>query len=159
MGKEVERLIGLIARLRGPGGCPWDKEQTHTSIQECLLEETYEIPAGFDPYAILEHAWGIWFKQGRPVTVRLRFSARVAERVKETRWHRSQEIESLSDGSLLWTVLVDEPIEMTPWIRGWGPEVEVIEPEELRQKFVQETAELVTLYGSARDISVNPSEK
>jgi tetrapyrrole methylase family protein / MazG family protein len=43
MGKEVDRFIEIIARLRGPGGCPWDREQTNKSILSCLLDETYEF--------------------------------------------------------------------------------------------------------------------
>jgi tetrapyrrole methylase family protein / MazG family protein len=43
MSEEIDRLIGIIARLRAPGGCPWDREQTHTSILSCLLDETYEF--------------------------------------------------------------------------------------------------------------------
>ncbi len=40
---EFERLIGIVARLRAPNGCPWDREQTHTSILADLLEEAYEF--------------------------------------------------------------------------------------------------------------------
>jgi MazG family protein len=36
-------LRAIMARLRAPDGCPWDREQTHQSIKECLLEETYEF--------------------------------------------------------------------------------------------------------------------
>jgi tetrapyrrole methylase family protein / MazG family protein len=43
MSKEIETLINIVSRLRGPGGCPWDREQTHTSILSCLLDETYEF--------------------------------------------------------------------------------------------------------------------
>src|SRR5580658_8131904 len=42
-GKEFERLVALQARLRGPNGCPWDREQTHESIRKYLIEETYEV--------------------------------------------------------------------------------------------------------------------
>jgi len=38
-----ERLVALQARLRGPGGCPWDREQTHESLRKFLVEETYEV--------------------------------------------------------------------------------------------------------------------
>jgi tetrapyrrole methylase family protein / MazG family protein len=37
------RLIEIMARLRAPGGCPWDREQTHASIKPYLIEETYEV--------------------------------------------------------------------------------------------------------------------
>ncbi len=36
-------LVALMARLRGPEGCPWDREQDHRSLRPCLLEETYEV--------------------------------------------------------------------------------------------------------------------
>ena len=42
-GKWFEKLIALQARLRGPGGCPWDREQTHASLRKFLIEETYEV--------------------------------------------------------------------------------------------------------------------
>jgi tetrapyrrole methylase family protein/MazG family protein len=36
-------LVGIMARLRAPGGCPWDREQNHESILSCLIEEAYEF--------------------------------------------------------------------------------------------------------------------
>ncbi|MGI9953456.1 nucleoside triphosphate pyrophosphohydrolase [Moorellaceae bacterium AZ2] len=39
----LEGLAGIMARLRGPRGCPWDKQQTHHSLKRYLLEETYEV--------------------------------------------------------------------------------------------------------------------
>jgi tetrapyrrole methylase family protein/MazG family protein len=41
--KTFEDLIAIMKRLRGPGGCPWDAEQTHESLTRYLLEETYEV--------------------------------------------------------------------------------------------------------------------
>jgi MazG family protein len=42
-GKWFEKLVALQARLRGPNGCPWDREQTHESLRKFLIEETYEV--------------------------------------------------------------------------------------------------------------------
>lgn len=39
----LARLRGIVKRLRSPGGCPWDRAQTHRSIKSNLLEETYEV--------------------------------------------------------------------------------------------------------------------
>ena len=39
---DVSRLREIVARLRGPGGCPWDREQTHVSLRAALIEECYE---------------------------------------------------------------------------------------------------------------------
>ena len=41
-------LVQLIARLRAPGGCPWDREQTHQSLKPMLLEEAYEVIEALD---------------------------------------------------------------------------------------------------------------
>ena len=41
-------LVELIARLRAPGGCPWDREQTHESLKPMLLEEAYEVIEAID---------------------------------------------------------------------------------------------------------------
>src|SRR5436190_5066848 len=39
----IDQLIDIIAKLRGPGGCPWDQEQTHASLRAGLIEEAYEV--------------------------------------------------------------------------------------------------------------------
>lgn len=39
----IEELRRTIARLRGPGGCPWDQEQTHASLVRCLIDEVSEL--------------------------------------------------------------------------------------------------------------------
>lgn len=41
-------LVDIVARLRGPGGCPWDQEQTHVSLKPSLLEECYEVLEAID---------------------------------------------------------------------------------------------------------------
>ncbi|MDR0535400.1 MAG: MazG family protein [Puniceicoccales bacterium] len=43
MKTAIEGLIATVARLRAPGGCPWDREQTHKSLRDCLIEETAEV--------------------------------------------------------------------------------------------------------------------
>lgn len=42
-GKWFAKLVALQACLRGPGGCPWDRQQTHESLRKFLIEETYEV--------------------------------------------------------------------------------------------------------------------
>jgi MazG family protein len=42
MSKTFDELVAVMARLRAPGGCPWDREQTYASLAQYLLEETYE---------------------------------------------------------------------------------------------------------------------
>src|ERR1700686_150578 len=44
----LAEAITIMARLRGPGGCPWDREQTFDSIKKHTLEETYEVLEAID---------------------------------------------------------------------------------------------------------------
>lgn len=44
----VGRLVEVMRRLRAPGGCPWDREQTLQTLKPCLLEETYELLEAMD---------------------------------------------------------------------------------------------------------------
>jgi MazG family protein len=43
VGKLFEALVAVQARLRAPGGCPWDREQTHATLRTYLIEEAYEV--------------------------------------------------------------------------------------------------------------------
>ena len=45
---KFDTLVEIIARLRAPDGCPWDKEQTHQSLRENLLSEAYEVLEALD---------------------------------------------------------------------------------------------------------------
>jgi MazG family protein len=47
-GPAFEAFVALIARLRAPGGCPWDREQTHRSLKPMTIEEAYEVLEAID---------------------------------------------------------------------------------------------------------------
>src|SRR5258708_14830907 len=47
-GAKFERAVSIMARLRAPGGCPWDREQTFDTIKRYTLEETYEVLEAID---------------------------------------------------------------------------------------------------------------
>jgi MazG family protein len=47
-GDKFQKLVGIMAQLRGEGGCPWDREQTFDSIKPYTLEETYEVLQAID---------------------------------------------------------------------------------------------------------------
>src|SRR4029450_10993481 len=46
--EEFTRLVEIMATLRGPGGCPWDREQTIDTLKPFVLEETYEVLEAID---------------------------------------------------------------------------------------------------------------
>lgn len=109
-----------------------------------LLDDTFVCPEDIDLDQWLHSAWGVVW--GDEVEIKLRFSATVTRRVKESTWHPSQEVEDLPDGGCLLTVRVGSTMEITPWIRGWGPDVEVIEPASLRDDFRLWAGKLSQLY-------------
>ena len=48
VGELFARFVELIARLRAPGGCPWDREQTHETVKPMTIEEAYEVAHAID---------------------------------------------------------------------------------------------------------------
>jgi proteasome accessory factor B len=114
-----------------------------------LTADRYEIPDEFDPDRWLAHSWGIWSSDGTEVVeVRLRFDASVAHRVRESIWHRSQQLKELPDGRVELTVKVAGIVEIRPWIMSWGDAVEVLEPPALRDVVATAVRRLSERYGS-----------
>lgn len=110
-----------------------------------LADETFELPADFNGPRLLQSAWGVMFGH-EPVEVRLRFSPQVTRRVKESVWHPTQRIEDCADGGCIFSVQVSMPLEMKPWIRGWGADVEVLAPEGLRREVAEEARGMAEMY-------------
>jgi CRISPR-associated endonuclease/helicase Cas3 len=112
-----------------------------------MTAESYTIPADFSFKNLFADAWGIWGSGGKAAQVVLKFSARVAERVKETVWHPSQKIICDKAGGLRFMASISEPLEMVPWIRGWGSDCEVLKPVSLRELMKEEAKKLGKMYG------------
>jgi predicted DNA-binding transcriptional regulator YafY len=110
-----------------------------------LLDEPYRIPPDFDPEAHLAGSWGIM--SGEQVSeVVLRFTAAARPFVAERQWHPSQHIRAAPDGGCLLHLRVSEPLEMQPWIRSWGAQVEVIAPEWLRASIAEDLQQAAEQY-------------
>ena len=98
-----------------------------------LTAETFEPPVEGSIEETFPAAWDIIADQP-VVDVVLRFSPTVAGRVQETRWHPSERLTAADDGSLTWRARVSGTLEIRSWILGWGADVEVVEPPELREE-------------------------
>lgn len=118
---------------------------THTFV----TGETFELPEDFDEQELLRYAWGIWTRDRAPEIVKLKFTGPEAiKRVKETIWHPLQAPpQDQPDGSCIWEAPIAEWQEMLPWIRGWGADVEVLAPKELREKLRREAQNMAKVYG------------
>ena len=65
----------------------------------------------------------------------------------EREWFPDQEVEELNDGSVILTFESDMNMILTGWIRGFGPDVEVLEPPELRQQMIEDLQNNLKQYG------------
>ena len=116
-----------------------------------LLPDPYVIPAGFDPIGYLQHSWQI-MTGDQPAEVVLRFIPEAAAYVRERIWHASQALDAHPDGGLTLRLCIAEPREMLPWIRSWGPQVEVIAPEWLRERVAEDLRRGAQIYDTESKI-------
>ncbi len=113
-----------------------------------VLDSSYEMPPDFDPYDYLKYAWGI-MGGDEVVEVKLRFSKKVAYRVRESDWPGVVARKEGKDGRCTLTFSVNHVLEMKPWIRGWGPDCEVLAPEGLRAEIAAEMKAAGAVYGDS----------
>ncbi len=126
-------------------------------VEAELLPDHFSLPADFDPLRYLAVAWGVMgpdYVGQEPITVRLHFKPAVTRRLKETRWHPTQVFSDCAtvgwllaeEGSCDLTVQVAETLEMIPWIKGWGSNVVVLEPADLRHKIAADLVRATANY-------------
>lgn len=109
-----------------------------------LLDGSYTIPADFDPYQFLAASWSVMNEQ--EVEIWLRFTPAVADRVRESVWHHSQVISNTADGGCDLHMLVGGIREIRAWVMGWGADVEVLAPRELRADVAAQVRRMAMLY-------------
>ncbi|MEP7378316.1 MAG: WYL domain-containing protein [Chloroflexota bacterium] len=115
-------------------------------ISAALTPESFPAPDGDEsPARELLKAWDVIADED-PVQVVIRFSATVAKRAAETRWHPSQQLEPQADGTLLWRGQIAGQREIRIWILGWGADAEVLEPTGLRDEVAAELRRAAALY-------------
>ncbi|MBM3876334.1 MAG: WYL domain-containing protein [Verrucomicrobia bacterium] len=102
-------------------------------------------PAKFSVAKLLESSFGVHSAEGEFEVV-LRFNAAVADYVREKRWHPSQELRELKDGSLELRLKLSSLVEIERWILGWGGGVEVVQPSELRERVLAAAQGIVRNY-------------
>ncbi len=118
-------------------------QMLHLTLRE---SETFAYPSDFSLPEYIGCSWGV-FNNDAVETVRLKFSPKVAHRVKNLHYHPSQKIaEECADGSVILEFQVCGLVEMQNWIIQWGTEVEVLEPLALREEIVQTARNSINRY-------------
>jgi predicted DNA-binding transcriptional regulator YafY len=109
-----------------------------------LLDKPYTDGEKFDLTDYLGRAWSM-IPEGKIYNVRLRFLPKVALNVSEVQWHSTQDVTHNEDGSVTVTFRVDGLGEIKWWILGYGSEVEVLAPEQLRKKVFETSQKMAEL--------------
>jgi predicted DNA-binding transcriptional regulator YafY len=122
----------------------------HVKHLEVVENSTFKRPAGLNISGIFKDAWGIWNvdddQAAKIETVRLKAKKGVAERFRAVSFHGSQKVTPLPDGEAEVTFKVYGAAEMIPWLMSWGPTVEVIEPQWLREELLKNLRITVDAY-------------
>ena len=113
----------------------------------CLLPSRFLQDKSFRIDEYLSHAWSL-IPEGKIYHVILRFLPKVAGNVAEVLWHRTQQITRLPGGSIQFEVHVDGLTEIFWWILGYGDQVEVISPRQLKKRVAQTARNILKLYQS-----------
>ncbi len=113
----------------------------HVKQLKVVENSSFRQPEGFNLHDVYSNAWGVWTLDGdskaEKVTVRLKVAKGIAERFKLVCFHDSQEVEMLADGEAKVTFKVTGASEMIPWLMSWGPSVQVLEPQWLREMIIE----------------------
>ncbi|MHB8202092.1 MAG: helix-turn-helix transcriptional regulator [Desulfomonilaceae bacterium] len=101
-----------------------------------VLDESFVLPDDFNLEDYLQTAFRVM--RGEPQKVKFRLKPGAAHVVRERIWHPTQELRNLSDGGVEISVEVPINYEIISWIMGFGSAAEVIEPDSLRKRIMQE---------------------
>jgi proteasome accessory factor B len=107
---------------------------------------TFARPQDFSPEKFFSNALGVLGGSGN-FQVKIRFNAKVADRVRERVWHETQALHDLPDGGIELTMKLGALPEVESWVLSWGADAQVLAPAELRKNIQTTIAKLTTLYG------------
>jgi predicted DNA-binding transcriptional regulator YafY len=114
---------------------------------ELLPQTSFEIRPDYSFKQRHQYAFSV-FTGGIPVPVRIRFNPRKAPFIAEVLWHPTQKISPDPDhpDSILFEVTVSHPQEVLWWMRQWGSDAEVVEPQEMREYMLKMAKREVEMY-------------
>ncbi|HVT27775.1 MAG TPA: WYL domain-containing transcriptional regulator [Lacipirellulaceae bacterium] len=111
-----------------------------------VQRKKFTIPRNFDLDRHLRNAWHLIADPGRDSHVAIRFKSLVARNVAEVNWHKTQRIEFMPDGSIIFRVTVSGLSEIAWWILSYGDQAEVLQPARLRHLIAQRARNMADIY-------------
>lgn len=109
-----------------------------------ITDEIYMTPHTFSLKEYLDNNWGLFMGEKDKITIK--FDKSLDSIIRDTKWHANEEIENLQDGSVLFSVYINETDEIKKWIMSFGKNAEVIEPQQLREEIKEEIEEMYKKY-------------
>ena len=94
--------------------------------------KTFQCPQGFTLEKRLRDSFGVHSGEGRYEVV-LRFTPKVADYIREKRWHDSQELRELADGGVELRLRLSSLVEIERWVLSWAGNARVVKPRELAE--------------------------
>jgi predicted DNA-binding transcriptional regulator YafY len=111
-----------------------------------VLDKTLVMPVGFNLDKHIESG-NLDVKLGESVRLKVLFSEFAAQTVEESHLSKDQIVVQQSDGRMLIEATVPDTVELRAWLMSYGPEVEVVEPSEIRESIVQRVKQMYGIYG------------
>ena len=99
-----------------------------------VTRERFEVPEDFTAEQLTGGAFGLVREE--PMAILVRIAREIAHLATERLWHPSQQVEHLADGGVILSLEAGGKTEILAWLYGFLPHVEVLEPKELREAFV-----------------------
>ncbi len=120
----------------------------HIERLNIVENSIYAIPKDFSLKDAYSSAWGVWTEPdpGPLEKIRLRVVPGVANKFRTTRYHESQQVTDLTDGTVEVYFEATGIREMVPWLMSWGQTVAVLEPDWLRLSVIEGLKEALSLY-------------
>ncbi|MFP4552134.1 MAG: helix-turn-helix transcriptional regulator [Spirochaetales bacterium] len=115
-------------------------------ILKCTVtKDRFTRPPGFSPADHIDPSFGI-FRGEEEQEVAIRFAPHVAAQIKERQWHPGQRIEDQPDGGVVLRYDTNQMSQTLFWVGQWGPNAEILEPSDLRNRAAEWFRATATLY-------------
>ena len=109
-----------------------------------ITERVFTIPDDFDLDDYMSGSFGAY--RGIPEKIKIIFSPEIAGYIEEKVWHKSQQITSRIDGSIIFEATVAVNEELENWVLSWGSKARVLEPESFREQLRAEVKKMTNAY-------------